>query len=236
MAAASLSESPDGGVRSVIGAPATTTTAYLPVAEGAGQSQLAMFVPGSQGMQFAAQLVSSVAPQAAGTAGSTQQPGASTVGYPIISVGPSSVDVTSEAGVPFVAALRAEGQQSDDAATGGAVAPAPAWVVIPTVDGEPAHPQLVLVDPGSMPVQVTLQLLTQGSGPPPPPVTITVPAGRVAGAPKGFLEQADRAAVLITADGPIVALGASTSGGGKGLASYGSAIGIPLPADTLASG
>jgi hypothetical protein len=236
VAAASLSESPDGGVRSVMGAPATTTTAYLPVAEGAGQSQLAMFVPGTQGMQFAAQLVSSVAPQAAGTAGSTQQPGASTAGYPIISVGPSSVDVTSEAGVPFVAALRARGQQSDDAATGGAVTPAPAWVVIPTVDGTPAHPQLVLVDPGPTPVRVTLQLLTQGSGPPPPPVTITVPAGRVAGAPKGFLEQADRAAVLITADGPIVALGASTSGGAKGLASYGSAIGIPVPADTLASG
>jgi hypothetical protein len=236
VAAASLSESPDGGVRSVIGAPATTTTAYLPVAEGAGQSQLAMFVPGTQGMQFAAQLVSSVVPQAAGTAGSTQQPGASTAGYPIISVGPSSVDVTSEAGVPFVAALRARGQQSDDAATGGAATPAPAWVVIPTVDGEPAHPQLVLVDPGLTPVRVTLQLLTQGPGPPPPPVTITVPAGRVAGAPKGFLEQADRAAVLITADGPIVALGASTSGGAKGLASYGSAIGIPVPADTLVSG
>jgi hypothetical protein len=180
--------------------------------------------------------VSSVEPQAAGTAGSTQQPGASTEGYPIISVGPSSVDVTSEAGVPFVAALRARGQQSDDAATGGAVTPAPAWVVIPTVGGEPAHPQLVLVDPGPTPVRVTLQLLTQGSGPPPPPVTITLPAGRVAGAPKGFLEQDDRAAVLITADGPIVALGASTSGGAKALASYGSAIGIPVPADTLASG
>jgi hypothetical protein len=94
----------------------------------------------------------------------------------------------------------------------------------------------VLVDPGPTPVRVTLQLLTQGSGPPPPPVTITVPAGRVAGAPKGFLEQADRAAVLITADGPIVALGASTSGGAKALASYGSAIGIPVPADTLVSG
>jgi len=235
LAAASLSESPDGGVRSVIGASATTTTAYLPVA-GAGQSQLAVFVPGSQGMQFTAQLVSSVAPQAAGTAGSTQQSGASTAGYPIISIGPSSVNVTSEAGVPFVAALRARGQQGDDAATGGAVAPVPAWVVIPTVDGEPARPQLVLVNPGPTPVRVTLQLLTQGSGPPLAPVTITVPAGRVAGAPKGFLEQADRAAVLITADGPIVALGASTSGGAKGLASYGSAIGIPLPTDTLASG
>jgi hypothetical protein len=236
VAAASLSVSPDGGVRSVLGAPATTTTAYLPVAEGAGQSELATFVPGTQGMQFAAQLLSSVAPQAAGTAGSTQQPGASTAGYPIISVGPSSVNVTSEAGVPFVAALRARGQQSDDAATGGAVAPALAWVVIPTVDGVPAHPQLVLVDPGPTAVRVTLQLLTQGSGPPVPPVTIEVPAGRAAGAPKGFLEQADRAAVLVTADGPIVAVGASTSGGAKGLASYGSAIGIPVPPDTPALG
>jgi hypothetical protein len=232
VAAASLSVTPDGGLRSVLGAPATTTTAYLPVAGGAGQSELAMFVPGAQGMQFAAQLLSSVAPQAAGTAGSTQQPGASTAGYPIISIGPSSVNVTSDAGVPFVATLRARGQQSDDAATGGAVAPATAWVVTPTVDGEPAHPQLVLVDPGPTAVRVTLQLLTPGSGPPGPQVTITVPAGSVAGAPKGFLEQADRAAVLVTADGPIVALGASSSGGAKGLASYGSAVGVPVPLDT----
>jgi len=81
-----------------------------------------------------------------------------------------------------------------------------------------------------------LQLLTPGSGPTGPRVTITVSAGRVAGAPKGFLEQADRAAVLVTADGPIVALGASTSGGAKGLASYGLAVGVPLPMDALGSG
>jgi len=39
--------------------------------------------------------------------------------------------------------------------------------------------------------------------------------------------------VLVTADGPIVALGASTSGGAKGLASYGSAVGVPVPMDPL---
>jgi predicted dehydrogenase len=105
--------------------------------------------------------------------------------------------------------------------------------VTPTVDGEPAHPQLVLVDPGPTAVQVTLQLLTPGSVPAAPPVTITVAAGRVAGAPKGFLEKDDRAAVLVTADGPIVALGTSTSGGANGLASYGSAVGIPVPLEAL---
>ena len=236
VAAASLSVSPDGGVRSVLGAPAASTTAFLPVAEGAGQAELAAFVPGTQGVQFATQLLSAVSPQAAGTAANTQQPGASTAGYPIISVGPSSVDVTSAGGVPFVATLRARGQQHDDAATGGAVAPASAWVVTPTVDGEPAHPQLVLVDPGPTAVLVTLQLLTPGLGPAGPRVTITVQAGRVAGAPRGFLQKADRAAVLVTADGPIVALGASTSGGVNGLASYGSAIGVPVPLDALGIG
>jgi hypothetical protein len=233
VAMASLSVSPDGGVRSVLGAPAPAATAYLPVAEGAGQAELAAFVPGTQGAQFVTQLLSAVSPQAAGTAGDTQQPGASTAGYPIISVGPSSVDVTSDGGAPFVATLRARGQQHDDGATGGAVTPALIWVVTPTVDGEPAHPQLVLVDPGPTAVQVTLQLLTPGSVPAAPPVTITVAAGRVAGAPKGFLEKDDRAAVLVTADGPIVALGTSTSGGANGLASYGSAVGIPVPLEAL---
>jgi hypothetical protein len=182
------------------------------------------------------QLLSAVSPQGAGTAANTQQPGASTAVYPIISVGPSSVNVTSVGGVPFVAVLRARGQQHDDGATGGAAAPATAWVVTPTVDGGSAQPELVLVDPGPTAVRVTLQLLTPGSGPTGPPVTITVPAGRVAGAPKGFLEQADRAAVLVTADGPIVALGASTSGGAKGLDSYGLAFGVPVPMDALGSG
>ena len=111
----------------------------------------------------------------------------------------ASVNVTSAGGVPFVAALRARGQQHDDGATGGAVALATAWVVTPTVGGEPAQPQLVLVDPGPSAVRVTLQLLTPGSGPIGPRVTITVAAGRVAGVPKGFLEQADQAAVLVTA-------------------------------------
>ena len=233
---ASLSVSPDGGVRSVLGAPAPSATAFLPVAEGAGQAELAAFVPGAQGVQFVTQLLSAVSPQAAGTAGDTQQPGASTAGYPIISVGPSSVDVTSVGGVPFVATLRARGQQHDDAATGGAVAPGSAWIVSPTVDGEPSHPQLVLVDPGPTAVQVTLRLLTLGSGPASPQVTITVAAGRVAGAPKGFLEKDDRAAVLVTADGPIVVLGTSTSGRANGLASYGSAVGIPVPFEGLGVG
>ena len=236
VAAASLAVSPDGGVRSDLAAPAPSATAYLPVAQGAGQADLAVFVPGTEGVQLTTQLLSAVSPQAAGTAANTQQPGASTAVYPIIWVGPSSVNVTSAGGVPFVAALRARGQQYDDGATGGAVAPATAWVVTPTVGGEPAQPQLVLVDPGPSAVRVTLQLLTPGSGPIGPRVTITVAAGRVAGAPKGFLEQADQAAVLVTADAPIVALGASTSGGAKGLASYGSAVGVPVPMDALGIG
>jgi len=65
---------------------------------------------------------------------------------------------------------------------------------------------------------------------------ITVLAGRVAGAPKGFLERPDRAAVLVTANGPIVALGASTSGGANGLAFFGSAVGVPVPSDVLGDG
>jgi hypothetical protein len=50
-------------------------------------------------------------------------------------------------------------------------------------------------------------------------------------APAGLLQQAPAASVLVTADGDIVALGTSTSGGKRGLDLYASAIGLPVPAD-----
>ena len=162
----------------------TSATWFLPVAQGAGQSTLQVFVPGSSGVQLGTKLLSSgAAPIGAGTAADTQQPGASTASYQIISTGPSSVDVSTDDGSPIVAALRAAGRSGDAAATGGAPAPAPAWVVTPTVTSRQAHPGIVVVDPGDAPVHVTLRILPPGgSGEPGAETTITVPAGRTAGA------------------------------------------------------
>jgi hypothetical protein len=64
-------------------------------------------------------------------------------------------------------------------------------------------------------------------------VRATVPAGSVFAAPSEFLLQSARASVLVAADGPVVALSASTSGGKDGLSLYGLAMGVPVPAWAL---
>jgi hypothetical protein len=230
VAASSLGWSTDGGIRSVLASAVGPASWYLPVAQGAGESTLQVLVPGSDGVQLATQLLSSEAgPIGAGTAADTQQPGASTAGYEIISNGPASVDVASTGGVPIVAALRAAGRGGDVAATGGTASPASAWVVTPTTAARTPRPGLVVVNPGEAPVEVTFRLLTQGTGAPGPEATITVPPGRVVAAPAALLQQAPAASVLVTADGDIVALGTSTSGGKKGLDLYASAIGLVIP-------
>jgi len=232
VAASSLGWSTDGGIRSVLASPVGPAGWYLPVAQGADESTLQILVTGSDGVQLTTQLLSSEAePTGAGPAADTQQPGASTAGYEIISNGPASVDVVSAGGVPIVAALRAAGRGGDAAATGGTASPGPAWVVTPTTAARKPRPGLVVVNPGTAPVEVTFRLLTQGSGAPGPEATITVPAGRVMSAPTNLLQQAPAASVLVTADGDIVALGVSTSGGNHGLDLYASAIGIPIPPD-----
>jgi len=237
VAASSLGWSADGGIRSVLATATTSAMWFLPVALGAGRSTLQVFVPGSAGVQLNTQLLSAGGtPIGAGTAADTQQPGESTAGYEVISTGASSIDVASADGAPIVAALRAAGRGGDAAATGGATASALAWVVTPTAASRSAHPGLVLVNPGDAPVQVTLRLLAQGQGPPGPVTTVTVAAGRTAAAPAAFLAKAPGASVLVTADGDVVALGTSTSGGKRGLTDYASAIGIAVPPEVRLSG
>jgi hypothetical protein len=230
VAAASLGWSADGGIRSVLAAPAASPTWYLPVAPGAGRSTLLeVLIPGAEGAQLTTQLLSSEAePVAAGPAADTQQPPASTASYEIISTGPSAVDLSSVTGVPIVAAVRAAGR-GDAAATGGAPALAPAWVVTPTIGSASTPPGLVLVNPGDAPLHVTLRLLPKGDTGVGPDTTITVPAGRAVGAPPGFLRQGPSASVLVTADGDVVALGTSSSDGKHGSGAYASAVGVPIP-------
>jgi hypothetical protein len=111
--------------------------------------------------------------------------------------------------------------------------PAEDWLVPPTVRGTTAKPGLVLVNPGTEPVDVTLLLLPEGSTDPGQPVTLSIPGQRAVGAPAGFLVRDPLAAVLVRATGPIVALGASTSGGKDALTLYGLAAGVPVPAVAL---
>jgi hypothetical protein len=195
---------------------------------------LVTFVPGERSVRFGGTLLSQREPQAAGDLVEAQQPGSSAQVAPVITRGPSAIVLKTLGEEPLVAAQRAEGQSADDAATGGVVTPATTWVVLPTVADEPSFPGLVVVNPGAEPVTVTLRLLTQ-NGAPTEEISFELDASATAGAPLSFLLHEPRAAVLVSATGPVVAAGASTSAGVRGLSLYAIAVGAPVPDGTLAA-
>ncbi len=231
VAVSSLDLSESSGIRSVLGTTALADSVFLPVAGGAGQTQLLLAAPGSLGTRFGATLFSRNAPQSAGGLTAADQNPASSAAYPVIVDGPSTVGVRLQDGGPFAAALRATGLGNDAAATGGAVVPADAWIVLPTVAGEPARPGIVLANPSDDPSQVQVVRLPAEGGPVGETLTIEVPANCVVSVPASFLSEALDAGVQITVvDGaPVIALGASTSLGTEGRSVYGMAMGLPLP-------
>lgn len=232
VAVSSLDLSESTGIRSVLGATALSDAIYLPVAGGAGQTQLLLVVPGAQGAQFGATLFSKNPPQSAGGLTVVDQNPVASAAYPVIVDGPSTVGVRLQDGDPFAAALRAVGPGNDAAATGGATMPAERWVVLPTVAGEPARPGIVIANPSDEPSRVEVARLPRRDGPVGETLTIDVPANGVANVPSDFLAQALDAGVVVTVvDGaPVIALSASTSLGTEGRSVYGLAIGVPWPA------
>lgn len=233
LAVGTLSVTQGGGVRGALGTTTPAATWYLPTAGGAGQSTLVTFVPDERGLRFGARLLSEREPQAAGDLVDAQQHGASTQVSPVITEGPSSIVVAAFGEGSIVAAQRAAGQSVDDAATGGTTAPWPTWVIVPTVVSETSVPAIVVANPGSAPVTVTLRLLPpegEGAG---AEVSFEIDPSMVAGAPSGFLEGSPQAAVLVEASGPVVAAGASTSGGRSGLTLFAISTGAVVPEDAL---
>jgi len=233
IAAGSLGVTSTGGVTSVVGAPALSSTWYLPVGAGVGQSSVAVLVPEDDGALFSGTLLSSQPAQAAGNLTEVQQSGRSTAAYQVLTTGAAAVQLTTQQDVPILAALRSAGRSVDDAATGGVPAPAPVWLVPPTVRGDPALPGLVIVNPGTDAVEVTLRLLPEGKADAGEPVTFSVPGQHAIAAPATFLAKDPMGAVLVRATGDVVALGASTSEGKHGLTMYGLAAGVPVPAVAL---
>jgi uncharacterized protein DUF5719 len=230
VAAASLGVSNAGGVRSVLGARALSSTWYLPVGAGVGQSSLLVLVPQQASANLNGTLLSSQPPQPTAALTDARQAGQSTASYGVLSSGAAAIVLRTDGETPVLAALRSVGRGVDGAVTGGTAAPGPAWLVMPTVAGDPPSPGLVIVDPGDAPVDVTLRLLPTGQTDPGEPLTITVAAQQALAVPTSFLMRDPKAAILVSATGSIVALGASTSEGRHGLTDYGMAIGIPVPA------
>jgi hypothetical protein len=199
------------------------------VAAGAGQAEIVVAVPGSAGVSFGATLLSGRAPQPAGGLAQASQAARSSKSYPVITNGGSSVELLAGAGGSVAAAIRSHGAL-DTAATGGALAPADSWVVMPTVAGGVSHPGLVLVNPGAEAAQVDLHLLAAPGDLVPSDLTITVAPMSAMSVPEDFLATYPQAAVVARATGSaIVALGASTSLGPRGTDGYAMAVGVPIP-------
>ncbi len=198
VAVSSLGVSDPGGVRSAMATPSLSDRAILPVAAGAGQSEIVVVAPGQSDVRFAATLISGRPPQPAGGLGASTQGGRSAKSYPVITNGPSSVDLLTQDGAPVAAALRSRGAV-DTAATGGTFGRATAWVVLPTVVGGAAHPGLVLVNPGSGTVQVSLHLLGAPGDQLPPDLAMTVAPNSATLVPSNFLLALPRAAVVVRA-------------------------------------
>ncbi len=237
VAAASLGVDETGGIRSSVGVPFPLPhRVILPGGFDQGRTELVLSNPvpekvgvggtifGRDSEEIVASLQdASLGPESAAT-------------FAANSDGPSTVIVvpasTEASGGPGIAAARRTfGVASDQGSTTGASDPASAWVVLPAVAGSPSHPGMVLSNPGSQPVAVTLSFLPGPDvGSPPAPVTVTVPAGRTVGAPKDFLDAAPTAAVLAVSDGgTFVPAAASYSLGLEGIAAFAVALGVPIP-------
>jgi hypothetical protein len=232
VAVATLTLSEEGGVRSTVGMPALAGSWVDLTAAGSGQSTLVTLLPGDEDLTFTSIVRTADQPEPGDPAASTQLR-RSTLASPVTTNGPTTVVANAEGDSTFLAALRSEGRTGDDAATAGTSAPAPAWVVPPTLTTLPATPLVVVANPGAADTVVDLSLLridgTTGAS-----TSLEIPAGSVAAAPASFLEDAPRSAVLVTADVPVVALGASTSGGKDGMDLYGLATGVAVPGWALA--
>ena len=234
VAVGTLGVTEGGGVRGVLGTMAPSTVWHLPTGAGAGQSTLVTLVPGDQGVRFGGTLLSEGEPQAAGDLVEAQQQGTSTQVAPVITRGPSSIVLKTLGDEPLVTAQRAEGQSADDAATGGIVTPATTWVVLPTVFDEPSFPGLVIANPGTESVTVTLRLLAP-DGTAAKEASFDLEPSATAGAPRSFFGDAPQAAVLVSGTGPLVAAGASTSSGVHGLSLYAIALAVAVPEGVLAN-
>ena len=229
VAAASLGLSELGGIRSSIGvAGSPPQRTILPAGFAQGASTLVAMNTGDARPELEVTLLSKKTSQPLGSLVQNAPNAGSSQPYPVTMEGPSAIDVRSTPGT--VVALRTLGVSADQGSTGGASAPAGAWVVLPSIAGTPAHPGLILTNPGDAPAVVKLSLLPSAPGVVPPPVTVTIQPGRVVAGPKLFVTDKPFAAILATAEsGTLVPAAASYSLGQDGNATYAVSVGVPIP-------
>lgn len=231
VAVASLGITDGSRIRSALGWAGTATGGIFPVMRGSGRAELLLFSTADRTITFGATTLSEDQPRPAGGLTEQEHPGAAIRAYPVpLEGGPEAVSLFTLDDAAVVAALRAFGPGPDPGSTAGAVAPAPAWLVLPAVAGGRSHPGVVLVNPGDEDAVVTVEILAREGGTAAAPVTVDVPAHAAAAVPPGFWETAPGAGLLVRAQGaPVVALAASTSLGKGDRDTFALSMGVPVP-------
>jgi hypothetical protein len=219
-------------VRAALAAPGFASRWIAPTIAGADTATLSLLVPGDLGIRYSAtELSAGTDAHPAGNLTVAQQGGASTVSNPVTTAGASAIILQVTDGGPVAVGLRAAGKGSDPAATSGTASTADAWVALPAAIGPAAAPSLLVVNEGASEVTVTARRLPDGGRGAGESTTVTIRPGRTAALPRAWLEEDPSAAVLLTGDGPFVALSAATVG--RSAEGYALAMGVPVPADAI---
>ena len=230
IAAASLVVSDRTTVRSAIGWTEPATEAWFPTMKGSGQKELVLTSTASASIRFGATSLSQDQPRPAG--GLTEQEHGPTAAraYAVSEEpGPTAVRLFTLDGALVSGALRVLGPGTDVGSTGGSASASDAWVLFPASARIPAEPGALLVNDGDIAVAASIELLPQEGGTPPSPVTINVPPHATAAVPPDLWPTAPGSALVVRADGPILALSAATSPGSRDAEAFALSMGVPLP-------
>lgn len=235
VAAATLGVSKVGGVRSAVGLLGAPPVSILPGGFDQERTDLVVMNGGLERAGLSGELSDQNGSQPVAAFAESSPAGESARTITLTTGSPSSVRFAAD-GEEVAVVRRTYGVASDQAATAGAPVATSAWVVLPAVFGSPAHPGLVLANPGDAPATVTLSVLPGGEAAGPSPVTVEIPAGLTVQAPKRFVEAAPRSAVLAVAtSGMFVPAASSYSRGREGIAAFAVAVGVTIPAGWIPS-
>lgn len=229
VAVATLGISTTGGIRSAVGVPDGATERMLPGAGDAGRSELAVVSTGAERAAISGELLQPEADQPLPPLAEAGPRASAATTIPLTTGSPSTLLVRADRpGLAF--ARRTFGVVADQGSTSGAAEPGAAWVLTPSVIGQPSHPQIALANPGEVAASVTLSVLPVEGAAVPGPVTVRIPPGATVLAPKGFAAKAATSSVLAVASaGTFVPVSASYALGREGYATYAVALGVRLP-------
>jgi hypothetical protein len=230
VAAASVVVSDRATIRGSLGWTGPATEGIFPTMKGSGQAELLLLSTASASIRFGATALTEEEPRPAGGLTEQEHPPAAARAYAVpTDDGPTAVRLFTLGGAPAAGALRVLGPGVDLGATAGAVAASDAWVVLPASAQIPAEPGAVLVNDTDADIAATIELLPHEGSTAAASITVQVPAHGAAAVPPDLWASAPGSALLIHADGPLVALAATTSRGSRDAVPFALSIGVPLP-------